>query len=296
MERPFGRGGADRLERPIVEDSETASTDQRATRVTAPAYRGDRLVVIAGIIVLTALAWGYLIVLSGAMGSVTSDPDSAGGMAMQMAGPNPNTWTGSDFVFMFWMWAVMMVAMMLPSATPTILLVARVNRQRQAQQRPYAPVAVFAVGYVIVWSAFSIAATLANWGLHRAGFMTSMMGATGSLLGGGLLIAAGLFQFTPLKYACLNHCQSPMSWLMRAWRDGWVGAVEMGVRHGLYCLGCCWLLMALLFALGVMNLPWIAALAVFVLLEKVAPGGATMSRLSGLALIGWGVWLSAWGS
>jgi predicted metal-binding membrane protein len=123
--------------------------------------------------------------------------------------------------------------------------------------------------------------------------MTSMMGATGALVGGALLIGAGLFQFTPLKHACLDHCRSPMSWLMSSWKDGWAGAVGMGMRHGLYCRGCCWMLMALLFAWGVMNLPWIAVLAGFVLLEKVVPAGAAVSRLSGLALIAWGAWLSA---
>ena len=233
--------------------------------------------VIAGIAGLTALSWFYLIRLSGEGGT-------APGIVMQMAGPNTQAWTIGDFVFMFWMWAVMMLAMMLPSATPAILLVTRVNRQRQTQQRPFTPTAVFTTGYLLAWIGFSALATLANWGLHQAGLMTSMMGSTGALIGGVLLICAGLFQFTPLKHACLDHCRSPMSWLMGAWRDGWIGSLRMGIHHGLYCLGCCWMLMALLFALGVMNLPWIAVLAAFCAARESCP-----CRPGSVPLLGSGV-------
>jgi predicted metal-binding membrane protein len=280
-------GRPDCLERTITAGQ--GATESPATDLAAFIYRRDRAIVIAGIVVLTAISWVYLIRLPTMPGEMGMDA----GMAMQMANPNPAAWTMRDFVFMFWMWAVMMLAMMLPSATPMILLVTRVNRQRRQQRRPFTPTATFTAGYVLVWTGFSALATTVNWGLHQAGIMTSMMGATGALVGGALLIGAGLFQFTPLKHACLDHCRSPMSWLMSSWKDGWAGAVGMGMRHGLYCLGCCWMLMALLFALGVMNLPWIAVLAGFVLLEKVIPVGAAVSRLSGLALIAWGAWLSA---
>ena len=246
--------------------------------------RRDRVVVMAGVVALAALAWAYLVYLAQSTG------DMGDGMAMAQL----QSWSAVDFGLMFLMWAVMMVAMMVPTAAPMILLFATVNRRRREQERPYVPTGVFLSGYVIVWSGFAALATGANWGLHVNSLLSSMMGANSSAyLGAALLLTAGVFQWSPLKYACLTQCRSPLGFLMAEWRDGAGGALRMGLKHGGYCLGCCWVLMGLLFVLGVMNLLWIAALAAFVLLEKVIHNSRLVSRVTGLLLAGWGVWMLA---
>ena len=242
----------------------------------------DRLVIAVGIVGLTALAWAYLVYLARDMGGMDQ-----GMMMAQM-----QSWTIADFGFMFLMWAVMMVGMMVPTAAPMVLLFAANSRRRREQQQPYVPTAVFLSGYVVVWSGFAVAATAGNWALHVNDLLSSMMGESASAyLGGGLLIAAGLFQLSPLKYVCLKHCRSPLSFLTNDWREGSWGAFNMGLRHGAFCVGCCWILMGLLFVLGIMNLIWIAALAAFVLLEKVAPAGQYIGMTAGILLIIWGVLL-----
>ncbi|MDX1384687.1 MAG: DUF2182 domain-containing protein, partial [Thermoanaerobaculia bacterium] len=227
----------------------------------AALVRRDRAVLVAAIAVTTVLAWAYTVRLAAEMGSM--DMRS---MAATMAMPATGSWNAADFAFMFVMWAVMMVAMMLPSATPMILLFGHMMRRRQEHGRPFVPTALFVAGYLSAWVGFSALATLANWGLHAAGLLSSMMGSLTPLAGGLVLVLAGVFQWTPLKNACLSHCRSPMVYLSVHWREGRLGAWLTGLHHGVYCLGCCWLLMALLFVLGVMNIPWIAALTVFVLL------------------------------
>jgi predicted metal-binding membrane protein len=191
------------------------------------------------------------------------------------------------------MWAVMMVAMMVPSATPMIFAFLQVNRGRKAANRPFVPVTIFVVGYLAVWAAFSALATFAQWGLHRTALLSPAMAATSPALNGGLLIAAGIFQWTPLKLACLKGCRSPLSFLMGEWREGTGGAFVMGLRHGAYCVGCCWVLMALLFVAGVMNLLWVAVIALFVMAEKLLPRGELIARVSGVALILAGVAMAA---
>ncbi len=151
--------------------------------------------------------------------------------------------------------------------------------------------AMFTAGYIFVWAAFSLVATVANWVLHRGELLVSMMGHATNQMAGALLIAAGIFQLTPLKAMCLQHCRSPLGFLMTHLRNGLGGAFVTGAHHGVFCLGCCWLLMGLLFALGIMNLVWVAALAVFVLFEKVLPWGEIIGRISGIGLIVWGVWM-----
>jgi predicted metal-binding membrane protein len=154
------------------------------------------------------------------------------------------------------------------------------------------PYGVFLAGYVASWTGFSIAATLAQWELHRLAVISPMMVGTSPLLGGLILFVAGIYQWTPFKYACLRHCRAPLQFLLTCWRDGAVGAFFMGLLHGAYCLGCCWLLMTILFAVGVMNLVWIAALSVFVLLEKIIPRGFWVAKAAGLVLMGWGGWMA----
>ena len=183
----------------------------------------------------------------------------------------------------FAMWLLMMVAMMLPSATPMILLYGRLARGARAQGATMAPTAIFACVYLAVWAGFSALAALAQWLLVRSGAVSELSLALGDRrVGGALLIAAGLYQATPLKRACLQNCRSPMSFLMRFWRPGWAGAARLGLTHGSYCLGCCALLMALLLVFGVMNLVWVAALALFVLAEKVLPTGPPVGVAAGV--------------
>lgn len=247
---------------------------------TAVAKR-DRVLVLCALIVLAALAWAYTVHLG------LQHAKMASALAMPMA----MHWTATDFVFMLLMWAVMMFAMMLPSVTPTVMIYGRVREKREAAGRPFAPTGAFVTGYLLAWTGFSLAATIINWWLHTDGAMTSMMGKIAPFAAGLLLIGAGVFQWTPIKDSCLEHCRSPMSFLMLHWREGISGAMMMGLHHGAYCLGCCWMLMLLLFALGVMNLPWVALLTVVVLAEKTLPYGRTISRSLGLLLIGWGAWL-----
>ena len=236
----------------------------------------DRAVVLSGLLGVSALAWGYTFYLARDMGNVD--------MAMVQLTP----WAASEFLLMYVMWAVMMVAMMVPTAAPMILIFATVNRRRAERNVPFVSTGVFLLGYALVWSGFAAAATLAQWGLHSASLLSPMMETTNNVLGGIILVAAGAFQWSPIKYACLSNCRSPLGFIMSEWREGAGGALSMGLHHGLFCLGCCWVLMSLLFVLGVMNLLWIAALAAIVLVEKLSPGGHWVSRLTGLLLIAWG--------
>ena len=245
----------------------------------------DRTIVIAGLVGIALLSWAYVVYLAWQMEGM--DP----GMAM----PQIQPWSGTDFLLMFLMWAVMMVAMMVPSAAPMVLMFATVNRQRRARTAPYVPTAVFALGYVVVWAVFSLAATLTQWGLNEAALLSSMMRSTTTVLGGLLLVVAGVFQWTPLKEACLVHCRSPLGFIMTHWREGRRGAFLMGLHHGTYCVGCCWALMLLLFVNGVMNLLWVGAIAAFVLVEKVVPTKGRLSQVTGALLVAWGLFVLAAG-
>ena len=191
---------------------------------------------------------------------------------------------------MFIMWIAMMVAMMLPSAAPMILLFGTVYHSRRARGDEFVSTGVFLSGYIAIWIVFAGVATLVQWGLHAATLLSPMMVSTSNILSGILFVTAGLYQWSHLKYVCITHCRSPLGFLMTDWREGNSGALFMGIRHGGFCLGCCWVLMSLLFVLGVMNLVWIAALAVFVLIEKMLPQRRWMSCASGFVLITAGIW------
>ena len=256
----------------------------------------DKALVIAGLAAVTLLAWAYLFYLAQGMGDMAAMPGSAisGMEGVEMTGAARTVaWGPVDFVLMFLMWAVMMVGMMVPSAAPMILAFANINRLRRLKGNPYVPTVVFLAGYVLVWSAFSVAATGLQWGLRYTSLLSPMMVSASPILGGILLLAAGAFQWSPLKSVCLRHCQTPMGYITNEWREGHRGALAMGVHHGAYCLGCCWALMGLLFVLGVMNLLWIAALAALVLGEKVLPAGQWLGRVAGLGFLAWGCWLMA---
>jgi predicted metal-binding membrane protein len=191
------------------------------------------------------------------------------------------------------MWWAMMIGMMLPSAAPMTLTFATVNRRRRELGTPWVPTAVFVAGYLLAWGAFSLAATAAQLALVHAKLMAPMMGLSSPLLGGLVFVAAGLYQLTPLKHACLRRCRSPLAFVLERWREGTAGALRMGVEHGAWCLGCCALLMTLLFVGGVMNLVWAAAIAAWVLVEKLLPRGEALARIAGVAAIAYGAWMIA---
>ena len=238
------------------------------------ALRRDRLLVVAGLLFVVVLSWAWLLAGAGMM--------DMGDALMPMSTP---PWTPGHASIVLVMWAVMMAAMMLPSAAPTILLHATIARRRRERS---ALSALFVCGYLVVWSAFSVAATALQFALERAALMSPAMQTTSIALAGTVLVGAGLYQWTPLKQACLRHCRSPLHFIMTQWRPGAAGAFSMGLRHGSYCLGCCWLLMLLLFVGGVMNFVWIAGIALFVLVEKFVPAGHWVSRGAGVLLVGWG--------
>lgn len=249
----------------------------------------DRAVIIAALIALTVLSWTYLLWLSAHMSkaAMPSMPDMPG---MVMA-PEIKLWTASDFALTFVMWAVMMIGMMTPSAAPMILLYAHVGRQASAQGKPFASTFWFASGYLLAWGAFSLAATAAQFVLSQTALITPMLAATNTVFGGLVLIMAGIYQWTPLKYACLSQCQSPLVFIQRhgGFQRGALASLRLGGSHGLYCIGCCWALMALLFVGGVMNILWIAALGILVLLEKILPRAWSMPRAMGLVFVAAGL-------
>ncbi len=244
----------------------------------------DRVVVAFGLAAIATLSWTYLIYMDWGMRHMDV------GMEMIIM-PAMQHWTAWDLGLVFLMWAVMMVAMMVPAASPVILLFAEINRRRNEHQGTFLSTGQFLLGYLTAWMGFSALATLAQWGLLTAALVSPMMESTSKVLGGGLLLGAGLFQFSRLKYACLAHCRSPMGFLATEWRDGLGGAFRMGLKHGGYCLGCCWALMVLLFAFGVMNLLWVASISGFVLLEKITSANQLFSRLGGVVFIVWAAWI-----
>lgn len=238
------------------------------------AIHRDRLAVLTALVGVTALAWIYLFRMSAGMKPLTP-------MEIMVVRP----WDLVDFGLIFLMWAIMMVGMMVPTAAPMTMMYAAVARKAARDQTPVPPTLVFASGYVVLWTLFSVIASLAQWGFDQAAMLSPMMVATSPALGGGLLLVAGAYELTPFKRVCLDHCRSPVHFLSAHWRPGVAGAFRMGVEHGAFCVGCCWALMGLLFVGGVMNLLWVGTIAFFVLVQKLMPHGQVTSRLAGGALI-----------
>jgi predicted metal-binding membrane protein len=245
--------------------------------------RRDRWIVVVSLAGVTVLAWLYLGVLAKAMASMENPSGWRAFMGLMPMG----RWGLLEYALGFAMWALMMVGMMVPSAVPMIMLYARVARRVQA--RPLASTTAFTGGYLLTWSAFSLVATAVQGVLVDIALLTEMMTPASAKLAGILLIAAGLYQWTPLKHACLAHCRSPIHYLSQHWRPGTLGALRMGLEHGTYCVGCCWVLMGILLAVGIMSLLWIAAIAAFVLIEKAAPFGMWSRRVAGALLVAWGI-------
>lgn len=246
------------------------------------ALRRDRLIVLTGLVTAILLAWVYLLAVPG------MEMSTSGAMADMEMPVEPGF---AAFFLMFIMWWVMMVAMMLPSAAPMILLFGAITRKRQGLASPYPPLVFFTLGYLLVWGGFSVAATLAQGALSETQIFHQSLRITSPYLNGALLLGAGLWQLSPVKRTCLRHCRSPVHYLTTHWRMGSTGALQMGAGHGVFCFGCCWFLMALLFVGGIMNPYWIMGIAAYVLLEKLAPKGEAFARISGAVLIMAGLWL-----
>jgi len=238
---------------------------------------------------LALIAWSYTIYEARRM-------DATGVcecMRMKMSGPELSAWPTATVLPLFLMWAIMMIAMMLPSALPMILTFAGVSRKRQRRRDSYLSISIFVLGYVAIWSLFSSVAAFSQWWLHRHALLSETMVSTSAWLGGGLLLAAGVFQFTPIKDRCLQHCRGPLELIMTHWRSGNAGAFRMGLEHGAFCAGCCWALMGLLFVVGVMNVVWIAALTLLVCVEKMLPPRTRVRIASGIVLVVWGLFVVA---
>jgi predicted metal-binding membrane protein len=250
------------------------------------ALRRDRLLVALSLAGVVALAWFYLWREAASM-----HPGNGGSMAMPM--PAMPAMDPATLALTFVMWVVMMAGMMLPSAAPTVLLYGAMVRKHAERGMVLPAVWVFVSGYLLVWAGFSLAAALLQAALEHAALLTPMMASASKRLNGALLVAAGVYQLTPLKDLCLSNCRNPLQFFMTQWRPGTTGALRMGISQGAYCVGCCWMLMLLLFAVGVMNLAWVALIAVFVFVEKLLPAGRLTSRFGGAALIVFGLTILA---
>ncbi len=252
------------------------------------------MIVIGGLIIICALAWRYVMTGAGtgmsmrAMTRIAISPGAFSGDASM-----PQQWTGAYWAIMLAMWWVMMIAMMAPSAAPMILLYARVTRYEQKSGRlteGVVPTAAFAAGYLIAWLIFSVLAGVLQFSLEQAGLVHSMlMWSLNSWLSAAMLFAAGLYQLTPYKQTCLRHCRSPAHFLSSHWRPGHLGAIRMGVEHGAYCVGCCWMLMVLLVAVGLSSVPWMGAITLIILAEKLLPPGRAVTLAVATSLIGLGL-------
>ena len=264
--------------------------------------RHDKWIVCAGLVTITVLAWCYLLGGAG-MSMSTSDmtilsfiPYQHAGMSMNMPqmGMVAGNWSVGHWGIVFMMWWIMMIAMMVPGTVPTVLLYARVIRHAQRTDRTTRItdlVSFFVLGYLFSWLVFSVIATSLHWGMEQNDWLSMKMITNKGWLSGGLLIAVGIYQLTPLKVACLRHCRSPAEFIASHMKNGKPGALQMGIEHGIFCVGCCWLLMFLLFVGGVMNLLWIVFLTFVVLSEKVLPHGEYLTKITGFVLIAWGTFI-----
>lgn len=248
-----------------------------------------RTIAIA-LVAVTATCWAYLFLLQASMGEMgratgMEDMGTIAGSTSGFAMPMTSAWTAPDAVLMWTMWAVMMAAMMVPSALPMVQAYATTVRSGSVHVQGSTP--LFLSGYLLAWSGFALLATLAQWALHDVALVDATGTATNRWLAGAVLAAAGIYQFTPLKDACLGRCRTPLGFLLNEWRSGSRGALTMGLHHGSLCIGCCWALMALLFVVGVMNLWWIALLSTVVLIEKISRS-STLPQLVGAGLGTWG--------
>lgn len=243
----------------------------------------ERFIALASLLAVVALAWFHLwneaarmeVMPAGALGTAAA--------ALHTMAPR-QAWAIGSLLPTFLMWSTMMVGMMLPSAAPAIVLYASLVRKNRARGTALPAVWIFTAGYLAMWTAFSLAATLLQAAFEAGALLTPMLVSDSPWLSSGLLIAAGIYQWLPVKDACLEKCRDPLQFFLFRWRPGAWGALRMGAEHGGYCTGCCWALMLLLFTAGVMNLIWVAAIAGFVFVEKLLPPGRLIGRLTGVGL------------
>lgn len=267
--------------------------------ITRAVLKHERALVVTVLVAVCVLSWAYLFQGAGMGMSLADMMAWPVTQPISMSAPMPGHmagigWSVAKELLILAMWWVMMIAMMVPSAAPAILLYARVSgwARQDAMAAGALPVMIFAVGYLLSWLGFSIMATAAQFGLERLGLIQAMaMTSTSAILSAIFLLLAGLYQFSSLKSVCLDHCRAPVNFLVAHWRPGQLGALRMGMRHGFYCVGCCWTLMALLFVGGVMNLVWIVGLASLVLMEKAAPYGGRLGQIAGGIMISIGTFL-----
>jgi predicted metal-binding membrane protein len=255
---------------------------QANMQIDAGRWRG-RLLAVGGFGAIIALSWLYLVRMAGMMHP---------GMASMAMSAMPPTLT-TQFLAAFVMWSVMMVAMMLPTALPAATVFANLARRRAAHTGKAAPVGVFAAGYIAAWIGYSVVLAAGQVALTRAALLTPMLQSASVALSAVILLAAGAFQFTAFKDACLTKCRTPLAFFLAEWRDGKAGALVLGLKHGSYCVGCCWALMAVMFVVGAMNLLWMGALTLFVLGEKLAPARWRLGHVAGGALMLWGLVVAA---
>jgi len=238
------------------------------------ASRRDRALLIGVTVLVSGFGWVWLARL---------------GDVCCRAGLASSPWSAAEIFAVFGMWAAMTLAMMLPIVSPWALVLADVSRKMSPASSPLDLSAAFVSGYLVAWLGYSLLATLVQLALQAAAMRSAIWQSANPWFGGSLLVLAGLYQWTPLRSACMRHCRSPIGFFLTSWREGRRGAFEMGLRHGVFCIGCCWALMALCLAFGMMNLAWMAGLTAFVLLEKVGPFGPGMSRAAGALLAAWGI-------
>jgi predicted metal-binding membrane protein len=243
----------------------------------------EQLIALSCLGVIILISWAYMFHMAWVMSKTETEITLACLMR----------WGPEDILHSFMMWAIMMVAMMFPSATPMILMFTTVNQQQGETQRTLIPTGLFVLGYFAIWTAYSGLAAMSQWSLHISALLSHNLVITNPLIGGVLLVAAGVFQWTPFRDACMSKCRSPLGFLMAEWREGRLGALIMGLKHGLNCVGCCWLLMLLSFVLGIMNMLWMAIVTVFMVVEKASPQNQWVSRTTGLVLVAWGLWIAA---
>lgn len=260
-------------------------TNPEPSNVLPPLSHKDKSIVYLGIIGIMLISWFYLLNMAG--------PHSRMDMTM-MSMPHSDPSDGRslyDFFMLFLMWSVMMVAMMLPSILPATMVFAALNLRKKSQAQPHVQTYIFVIGYLLTWSICSLLFALAQSGLSATGALDHAMRTNNPLLSGGILLLAGIYQWTPLKEACLKHCRVPLGFFLGRWRTGYWGAVYMGWCYGLFCVGCCWALMAVMFAVGTMNVLWMAILAIFILCEKIFPPGLLIRNIAGIILVCWGSYL-----
>ena len=250
-----------------------------------PLSHKDKSIVYIGVIAIMLVSWLYLLNIV--------EQHSRMDMTMMTMPQNVSAYGHAvhTFLVLFLMWSVMMTAMMLPSILPATMVFTAFNQRKKAQAQPYVRTYIFVGGYLLTWIACSLLFALAQSGLSTAGVLDGAMKTNNPLLSGSILLIAGIYQWTPLKDVCLKHCRTPLGFFIARWREGYWGAIYMGWRYGLFCVGCCWALMAIMFSVGTMNVLWMVALSIFVLCEKVFPANMLVRNSAGILLVCWGSYL-----